>query len=261
MEVELLRPRGSGSVGAGAPHTVPGGIAPEGGPSPNFVQENHTIWDQSYLAKAMLQMKDAEFVKLWSSDSCYRPYEYEKWIRGLTRAMTASHPELGAYWSRIVQSAESIYHQYLNDVSVTRVSLKPTEILNRTDIELRIENKIRTILMSAVPISISQQCNFEQDLTCAQILYRTMVLAGPASRDYRKQMHDLLTQPKSIEVSKLHDHLVMWQFAKNRLTKYGFQKPEATVLFGTLKMSCDSLRRKMESLSFFCSLHYGTQQC
>ena len=121
--------------------------------------------------------------------------------------MTASHPELGMYWTRIVQSAESIYHKYLNDVSVTRVSLKPTEVLNRTDIESRIENKIRTTLMKAAPASISQQFNFEQDLTCAQILYRTMVLAGPASREDRKQMHDLLTQPKSVEVNKLHDHL------------------------------------------------------
>ena len=67
--------KSSGSVGVGAPQTVPGCTAPEGGPSPNFVQENHTIWDQSYLAKAMLQMKDAEFVKLRFSDSCYRPYE------------------------------------------------------------------------------------------------------------------------------------------------------------------------------------------
>ena len=73
-------------------------------------------------------MKDAEFVELRFSDSCHKPYEYEKWIRGLTRAMLASHPELGMYWSRIVQSAESIYHKYLNDVSVARVSLKPTEI-------------------------------------------------------------------------------------------------------------------------------------
>ena len=127
-------------------------------------------------------MKDAEFVKLRFSDSCYKPYEYEKWIQGLTRTMTASHPELGMYWTRIVQSAESVYHKYLNDVSVTRVSLKPTEVLNRTDIESRIENKIRTTLMNAVPASITQQCNFEQDLTCAQIPYRTMVLAGPASR-------------------------------------------------------------------------------
>ena len=39
-----------------------------GGPSPNFVQENSLIWDQSDLAKAMLQMKDADLVKLRFSD-------------------------------------------------------------------------------------------------------------------------------------------------------------------------------------------------
>ena len=42
----------------------------------------------------------------------------------------------------------------------------------------------------------------------------------------------------------------MWQFAKNRLTKYGFQKPEATMLFDTLKMSCDKLAEKDGEFKF-----------
>ena len=111
--------------------------------------------------------------------------------------------------------------------------MKPPEKLSRTDIEERMENKIRTMLMTAVPASVNHQCNYTEDVTCAQILYRTMVLAGPASREDRKQMHDLLTQPKVIEINKLHDYLVMWKFASERLTKYGFQRPEATMLFDT----------------------------
>ena len=67
------------------------------------------------------------------------------------------------------------------------------------------------------------------------------MLAGPASREDRKQMHDLLIQPKVVDVTKLHDHLVMWQFARNRLVKYGFTEPEPTMLFDTLKMACQSL--------------------
>ena len=109
--------------------------------------------------------------------------------------------------------------------------------------------------MSAVPPAINQQCLWEQDLTSSQILYRTMVLAGPASREDRKQMHDLLTQPKEIDVTKLHDHLVMWQFARNRLVKYGFKEPEATMLFDILKRSCRSLEEKDSEFKF--SLEYS----
>ena len=83
-----------------------------GGPSPNFMQENRSIWDHNYLAKALLQMKDAEFMKLRFADGSYRPYEYERWIRAITRNMTASHPEMGAHWLRIVASAESVYNRY-----------------------------------------------------------------------------------------------------------------------------------------------------
>ena len=131
-----------------------------------------------------------------------------------------------------------------------RVSLKPTEKLSRTEIEERIENKIRTMLMNVVPISVNHQCNCGEDVMCSQILYRTMILAGPASREDRKQMHDLLTQPKVIDVNKLHDHLIMWRFASERLTKYGFRKPEATMLFDTLKMSCEKMAEKDSEFKF-----------
>ena len=144
--------------------------------------------------------------------------------------LTAVHPEMGAYWQRVVQSAGTVYNTYLNDVSTTRVSLKPTEILHRTEIEGRMENKVRTLLMAAVPTSVNRLCSCEFDVSCSQILYRTMIAAGPASREDRNQMLTLLTQPKAIEINKLHDHLIMWKFASERLTKYGFQRPEALSL-------------------------------
>ena len=150
--------------GGGAPITETRGKTLVGAPSPKYVNEDHAVWDQPHLAKTLLAMKDAEFMKLRFPETSYRPYEYEKWIRGITRSMTASHPEIGTYWLRIVDSAESVYQRYLNDVSSTRVSLKPKETLNRTEIEGRIENKIRTVLMSIVPVMISQQCTFEHDL-------------------------------------------------------------------------------------------------
>ena len=87
--------------------------------------------------------------------------------------------------------------------------------------------------MNVVPQIVTQQCMFQQDLTCTQVLYRTMVVAGPASKDDRKKMHELLTQPRVIEVGKLYDQLVMWQFARNRLKKYGFIELDASQLFDT----------------------------
>ena len=100
--------------------------------------------------------------------------------------MAATHPEMGIYWDLIVKYAEAIYHKYLGEISTSRVCSKPTKKVSRSDIELRLENKIRTLLMSSVPTTIHRQCLFEQDLTSAQILYRTMVLAGPANREDRK---------------------------------------------------------------------------
>ena len=170
----------------------------EEGPSPFFMQETEGVWDQNCLAKALLQMKETEFLQLRFSEGGYKPYEYERWIRAITRNLTASHPEMGQYWERIVSSADSVYNKYLNDVSATRVSFKPTKVLCRIAIERRMEHKIRTVLMSAVPLSINHQCNFAEDLTCAQILCRAMILAGPASREDRKQTvsYTHLTLPK-----------------------------------------------------------------
>ena len=111
----------------------------------NFVDRGTSMWDQSYLAKAMLQMKDSEVSKLRFSDTCYKPYEYEKWLCGVTRVMIAIHPEMGAYWNRIVAAAEKTYHKYVNYVRTSRVSLRPKKEIHRSDIELKIENEIRTL--------------------------------------------------------------------------------------------------------------------
>ena len=119
------------------------------------MHENSGVWDQNYLAKALMTLKETEFQKLKFPDGCYKPYEYEKWIKAVTMSLTAVHPELGGYWNRVVKSAEAVYNAYLNDVSTTRVSLKPKDTLQRTEIEERMENKIRTLLMTAVPHSQS----------------------------------------------------------------------------------------------------------
>ena len=87
--------------------------------------------------------------------------------------------------------------------------------------------------MNTAPVVAAQQCMFQEDLTCAQVLYRIMIASGPASKEDRTQMHELLTQARAIEIGKLYDHLVMWKFARNRLNKYGFQEPDASQLFET----------------------------
>ena len=75
-----------------------------------------------------------------------------------------------------------------------------------------------------------------------------MVVAGPASSEYRKVMVDLLTTPKVFDVGKFHEYTVIWNFARRRLSKYGFQEPEPSQLFDILKKACSSLMEKTRSL-------------
>ena len=83
-----------------------GSMPDEEGPSPFFMEEADKVWQQEYLARALLQMKETEIMKLKFVDGSYRPYEYERWINAVTRTMTALHPEMGNYWKRVVRSAE-----------------------------------------------------------------------------------------------------------------------------------------------------------
>ena len=114
------------SVGLPSTATTPGDTAPDGGPSPNFVNKDNSIWDQGYLAKAMLQMKDSDVQKLRFVETWYKPYEYEKWLCGVTRVMVANQPEMAIYWN-LVESAEKTYHKYRNEIRTSRVSLKPAK--------------------------------------------------------------------------------------------------------------------------------------
>ena len=42
----------------------------------------------------------------------------------------------------------------------------------------------------------------------------------------------------------------MWQFARNRLNKYGFTEPDASQLFETLKVACQNLMDKDAQFEF-----------
>ena len=188
--------------------------------------------------------------KLTFTDECYKPFEYEKWRMSIDRTLNGFQPENGKYWTKVSKDAEGVYYQYLKDLSPTRVSLIPKSKLDGTDIETRIEHRLRNLLMTAAPAAVANQCMFQEDLMCAQILYRIMIASGPASKEDRTQMQELLTQAKAIEVGKLYDHLLMWKFARNGLNKYGFQEPDAIQLFETLKVACQNLVEKDEQFGY-----------
>ena len=91
------------------------------------------------------------------------------------------------------------YQNYIKDVSYTRVRIFPDEKLARTTIEERIESRLLMMLNYVVPPVIVRQCDDRDDVTCALILYRTMVYAGPASKEDCTQMMVILTKPRTYE--------------------------------------------------------------
>ena len=100
--------------------------------SPAYSEADKSIWEQSYLSKALQQMKDSEISKLKFSSASYKPVEYEKWIKTVSTTMKGLHPEIGRYWRAVCTLAEKTYEKYLNDLSSTRVSIFPSEVVART---------------------------------------------------------------------------------------------------------------------------------
>ena len=164
-----------------------------------------------------------------------KPLEYEKWVTLVGTTMKGLHPEIGIYWQRIVASAEKAYLKYIKDVSYTRIGIYLEEKLARTTIEERIESRLLMMLNYVVPPVIVRQCDDRPDVTCALILYRAMVYAGPASKEGCAQMMDILTKPRTYELSKLQDAMIQFRDARSRLRKYGHAEPEPSQLFETLK--------------------------
>ena len=115
-------------------HQATGPQEVRSGLSPEYVQTDESIWNQNMLAKVLLQMKDSEIAKLRFVDGSYKPFEYEKWIMSINRAMKGFRPKIGSYWERVRQHAEDTYLNYIKDLSYTRVMLQPAQKLDRTPI-------------------------------------------------------------------------------------------------------------------------------
>merc|ERR1711989_137222 len=163
-------------------------------PSPAYQVPEDAVWNQSALSKALQMMKDTELGKLKFTPGGSKPLEYEKWMNPMATTMNGHHPEIGAYWQRVVDSAEKAYSSYNKDVSYTRIGIFPTEKLPRTPIEERIESRLLMMMNYVVPQVVVRQCDDKPDVTCALLLYRTMVYAGPASKEDCAQMMDILTK-------------------------------------------------------------------
>ena len=125
----------------------------------------------------------------------------------------AQHQEIGLYWKRTVELAESAYHKYIKDVSYTRIGIAPEARPPSTMIEERIESRLRMILNYVVPSVIARQCDDKPVVSCALILYRTMVHAGPASKDDCAQMMDILTKPKTYDLRRLQEAMIQFRYA------------------------------------------------
>ena len=72
---------------------------------------------------------------------------------------------------RVLKAAEKVYQEYLVDVSPARVRLRPGTVMPVTDIEKRMEKKIKQILMTAVPPTVGHQCLWMQDFSSSQVLF------------------------------------------------------------------------------------------
>ena len=167
----------------------------------------------------------------------------------------AQHTEIGLYWKRVVGSAEKAYSKYIKDVSYTRIGISPDEQLPHNMIEERIESRLHMILNYVVPQVVVRQCDDKPAVTCALILYRTMVHAGPASKDDCAHMMDILTRPRTYEVRKLQEAMIQFRDARTRLKKYGHTEPEPRQLFETLKAAAYSLTVKDHEFAFRFQLY------
>ena len=219
-------------------------------PSPAYVVPEDSVWNQSYLAKALQNMKDTDFAKLKFTTSSNKPAEFEKWLILMETTTHAQHQEIGSYWKRVVDLADKAYHKYLKDVSYTRIAIAPDDRPPSTMIEERIESRLKMILNQVIPPVIVQQCGDKPLVSCALILYRTMVHAGPASKDDCTQMMDILTKPKIYDIRRIQEAMIQFRYARARLKKYGHSEPEPRQMFETLKAAAQSLVSKDPEFSF-----------
>merc|ERR1712175_35317 len=101
----------------------------------------------------------------------YKPLEYEKWIKTVSTTVKGLHPEIGRYWQAVCTLAETTYERYLNDLSFTRVSIIPLEVVAINPIEERIESRPRMMLTTILPQFNARQCDDYEEASCAQMLY------------------------------------------------------------------------------------------
>ena len=78
--------------------------------------------------------------------------------------MNGLHPEISAYFEKVMHSAFETYLSYLREFGARRVHLQPHGPTNRSEIEIRIEAILRALLLNNVPSEVREQIMYEKGL-------------------------------------------------------------------------------------------------
>ena len=107
--VQVRKPTGETHIPKAKSHenSEPPGVYRATQLSPAYQTPDEGIWDQTYLSKALQQMKDSEIAKLKFPPNSSKPLEYEKWVTLVSTTMKGLHPEIGNYWERAIAAAEN----------------------------------------------------------------------------------------------------------------------------------------------------------
>ena len=133
------------------------------------------------------------------------------------------------WWTATLQQARDVYGRWL-----------ATSPLNKTNIQAetrykRLEARVLTMLLAAVPAAVKQEAISTRELTCVQLLYRALKQFQPGGLGEKAGLLNSMAKVNPAKTALgASESLRQWQRQLLRAQELGLQVPDPLLLVGSL---------------------------
>ena len=171
------------------------------------------------------------------------------WLSELMPLISDVSEGARVWWTGLVQRAQDAYATWLTAGPMDRMAVQPDlQVENKY---VRLESRVLSMLLAAVPQTVKQEAISLREMTCVQLVFRILKLYQPGGLNEKSTILNNLTQTTAAKsAAEAGEMLRQWRRQLLRARELGLQVPDPLLQVSALSEVMRTVIAKEHQASF-----------
>ena len=171
------------------------------------------------------------------------------WLSELMPLISDVSEGARVWWNGLVQRAQDAYATWLTAGPMDRMAVQPDlQVENKY---VRLESRVLSMLLAAVPQTVKQEAISLREMTCVQLVFRILKLYQPGGLNEKNTILDNLTQTTAAKsAAEAGEMLRQWRRQLLRARELGLHVPDPLLQVSALSEVMRTVIAKEHQASF-----------